>query len=329
MNRPLLPYGATASRPGWRALPVELRALIEDRLGAAVCATESQGGGFTGGFASRLRLSDGSRAFVKAASATTAPVVHASYRQEIRVSQALPPEIPAPRLLWSAEPDDWIVLAFEDVDGVLPQRPWLPGELHAVLAVLPGLAEPLTPPPPQLHDLPTTADLDQQFSFWRRAAARAGGPDRDLVPEPWRATVPRLAALESQWTELASGDTAVHFDLRDDNILLTGAGQVLVCDWNWLTRAAAWVDLVGLLVGVHGDGLDADAILGEHPLSARVDPLAVDAFLAALAGYFIDRAAQPAVPGSPWLRAHQAWWRDATLSWLGLRLAPDCERQVQ
>ncbi len=45
MNRPLLPYGATASRPGWRALPVELRALIEDRLGAAVCATESQGGG--------------------------------------------------------------------------------------------------------------------------------------------------------------------------------------------------------------------------------------------------------------------------------------------
>src|SRR5674476_947157 len=102
--------------------------------------------------------------------------------------------------------------------------------------------------------------------------------------------------------------------------VLTQDGQVLVCDWNWLTLAAPWAELVGLLISVHGDGLDAEAVLAEHPLSRDVPARPVDAFLVALAGYFTQAAARPALPHSPWMRAHQAWWRDATLSWLALRL---------
>jgi thiamine kinase-like enzyme len=129
-----------------------------------------------------------------------------------------------------------------------------------------------------------------------------------------------LAALETDWAELAAGQTAVHFDMRDDNLLIADDGQVLVCDWNWLALAAAWVDLVGLLVSVHGDGLDAEVILADHPLARGVEPRAIDSLLSAMAGYFTEVAARPAFANSPWMRTHQGWWRDATLSWLALRL---------
>src|SRR5674476_1387581 len=84
--------------------------------------------------------------------------------------------------------------------------------------------------------------------------------DPQLVGARWLARVEDLAALESDWAELAAGHTAVHFDMREDNLLITDDGQVLVCDWSWLALAAPWVDLVGLLVSVHGDGLDAEVI---------------------------------------------------------------------
>lgn len=83
------------------------------------------------------------------------------------------------------------------------------------------------------------------------------------------------------------------------------------------------MDLVGLLVSVHGDGLDAEAILADHPLARGVEPRAINAFLTALAGYFREMSARPALANSPWLRTHQGCWRDATLSWLALRLSAD------
>ena len=212
------------------------------------------------------------------------------------------------------------MLAFDDVAGRTPRRPWQPEQLGAVLDMLTQLAAGLTPAPAALPHLDTTADIDRGFSFWRRLADGEASADPRLVPEQWREHLRALAELEGEWAPLAAGDSAVHFDLREDNILLTEDGQALVCDWNWLTRAAPWVDLVGLLISVHGDGLDADAIPAEHPLSRDVPARAVDAFLVALAGYFIEVAARPAFAHSPWMRAHQAWWRGATLTWLGQRL---------
>ena len=314
------PCGATAQRPSWLSLPANLRAGIEERLGQPVARADSQGGGFTNGFASRLRLADGSRVFVKAVSSLQSPEVFASYAQEVLVARALPRNVPAPRLRWTTEQDEWLVLAFDDVSGRTPQRPWQPEELRVVLDMLMPLAAVLMPVPAALPQLDTTADIDRGFSFWRRLAGGEAGADPRLVSEQLRQHLGALAALEADWAALAAGETAVHFDMREDNLLLTGDGQALVCDWNWLTIAAPWVDLVGLLISVHGDGLDAEAVLAEHPLSRDAPPRAVDAFLVAMAGYFTEVAARPAFPNSPWMRTHQAWWRDATLSWLALRL---------
>ncbi len=315
-----VPAGATAQRPSWLALPVSLRAAIEERLGSAVTETDSQGGGFTNGFASRLLLADGSRVFVKAVSSINSPEVFASYQQEVAVAGALPECVPAPRLRWATEHEEWQVLAFDDVAARTPQRPWQLNELGIVLDMLTPLAAALTPAPSGLPKLDTTADLDEAFSFWRRLAAEDPTADAQLVRPLWFGHLEDLAELESDWAALAAGDTAVHFDMREDNLLLTDNGQVLVCDWNWLSLAAPWVDLVALLISVHGDGLDAEAFLSNHPLAANVDPRAINAFLVALAGYFTEAAARPAFANSPWMRTHQAWWRDATLSWLALRL---------
>jgi aminoglycoside phosphotransferase (APT) family kinase protein len=240
--------------------------------------------------------------------------------QEVLVARALPQNVPAPRLRWTTEQDEWLVLAFDDVSGRTPQRPWQPEELCVVLDMLTPLAAVLTPVPAALPQLDTTADIDRDFSFWRRLAGGEASADPRLVSEQFGQHLGALAALEADWAALAAGETAVQFDMREDNLLLTGDGQALVCDWNWLTIAGPWVDLVGLLISVHGDGLDAEAVLGEHPLSRDAPPRAVDAFLVAMAGYFTEVAARPAFPHSPWMRTHQAWWRDGTLSWLALRL---------
>jgi aminoglycoside phosphotransferase (APT) family kinase protein len=314
------PYGATAQRPSWPSLPARLRALVEERLGQPVAEAVTQGGGFTNGFASRLLLADGSCVFVKAVSRLRSPEVFSCYQQEILVAGALPEQVPAPRLRWVLDHEDWLVLAFDDIAGRTPQRPWQPNELRAVLDMLTPLATAMTPAPVGLPKLDTTAGIDRDFSFWRRLVAGDVSADPQLVGARWLTRLEDLAALETDWAELAAGETAVHFDMRDDNLLITDDGRVLVCDWNWLTLAAPWVDLVGLLVSVHGDGLDAEAILADHPLTRGVEPRSINSFLSAMAGYFTEVAARPAFPNSPWMRTHQAWWRDATLSWLALRL---------
>ena len=317
-----VPHGATAQRPSWPSLPACVRALVEERLGRPVAEAVSQDAGFTNGFASRLLLADGSRVFVKAVSRLGSPEVFSSYQQEVLVAGALPEHVPATRLRWVLEQEDWLVLAFDDVAGRTPLRPWQPKELRAALDMLTPLATAMTPAPVGLPRLDTTADLDRGLSFWRRLAAGDVSADLHLVGTRWLSRLDDLAALESDWAELAAGQTAVHFDMRDDNLLITDDGRVLVCDWNWLALAAPWVDLVGLLVSVHGDGLDAEVILADHPLARGVESRAISSLLSAMAGYFTEAAARPAFPNSPWMRTHQAWWRDATLSWLALRLQP-------
>jgi aminoglycoside phosphotransferase (APT) family kinase protein len=136
----------------------------------------------------------------------------------------------------------------------------------------------------------------------------------------WSSAVDDLAEVEATWLARCAGSTGLHFDLRDDNLLVRPDGSVLVCDWNHLTLGAAWLDLASLLVSVHGDGLDADALWDASPLTRRGDDDALLSFLVALAGFFATVAAGEDVPGSPYLRAHQAWWRDATFSWLERRL---------
>ena len=64
----------------------------------------------------------------------------------------------------------------------------------------------------------------------------------------------------------------MHTDARDDNFRITRDGRACSCDWNAPVVGAAWIDTVCLLMTASGDGLDADALLAERPLTRHGRP---------------------------------------------------------
>lgn len=304
-----VPHGRTARRLEWLHLPASVRALVEQRLGSPVVHAESQGSGFTPGFASRLTGANGSRLFVKAASKKAQAPFAESYAEEARKLRLLPAGLPIPRLLWHHEDDLWVVLGFDCVDGRPPRRGWIARELHTCLDTLAEIAEALHPVPAALRLAPLTEDLPGLLTGWEYVARTQ--PD-------W----PHLAKarqLSTSYVGFPGNDAFVHSDVRDDNFLLTRDGRALLCDWNWPALGAVWIDAVDLLISAYGDGLDADAVLAEHPLTRDADPEHVDAWIASLCGFMLEARDRPVPPTSPYLRVHSRWWSEASWAWLAHR----------
>jgi hypothetical protein len=303
-----IPHGRTARRLEWAHLPPAVRGEIEQRCGSPVVSAESQGGGFTPGFASVLTCADGSRHFVKAASAVAQRTFAASYREEARKLQALPDTIPAPRLLWTIDAD-WVVLGLEYVEARAPRRPWRTDELDACLDVLESMADLLTPPPPDLDLDPITDELAAWPAFWDHVNATRDLPHGDEAAE-----------LAAGFADAVAGRTLVHTDVRDDNVLLAADGRTLLCDWNWPTVGADWLDSLFLLIGPRGDGLDVAAVIAERRLLRDVPPEHLDRALAVICGYFLRSADEPVPPTSPYVREVQRWQGEVCWAWL-------CERR--
>jgi Phosphotransferase enzyme family len=307
---PPVDYRATAVRPGWGELPPALRDAIEQQLGGPVVTATTAGGGFTRGFAAVLTTASGARGFVKAADLAIQHHLAEWYHHEVLVTEALPPGVPAPRPRWTETAAGWYAVCFEAVDGVMPGLPWRPDELDAALGAWATAAAALGEPPPALVSLglPRLADLlRSDLSCWQQA------PPRDL------AEVGELAELEAALPEYADSAGLTHCDLRLDNVLIDGSGATWICDWNWVCHGAAWFDTAGLLISAYASGLDADRLFAEHPTAAGAPPDALDAALAALAGYFLNQAGAGPTDASPALRAHQLFSGEAALTWLAAR----------
>jgi aminoglycoside phosphotransferase (APT) family kinase protein len=254
---------------------------------------------------------DGTTHFVKAASLKAQRMFAESYREEARKLAALPVGVPAPRLRWvhdPAGPEDWVVLGIEHVDGRAPVRPWTEADLAASLDMLATTAACLTPPPGLALD--TFVDEFATWpAYWDYARSTFVLPHGD-----------EAAALAARYAEVVDGDTVVHTDVRDDNILVRPDGTAALCDWNWPVVGAAWLDSLLLLVGPRGDGLDVERVLAEHPTFAEVSAEAVDIVLSLVVGYFLKVSDDPVPPTSPHIRDHQRWQADVIWDWL-------CERR--
>jgi hypothetical protein len=302
-----IPHGRTARRLEWPHLPPALRARVEERLGSPVVEAVSQGGGFTPGFASVLVCADGSRHFVKAASVAAQRMFAASYREEARKLGLLPPTAPAPRLLWSLD-DEWVVMEVEYVESRAPSRPWRADELDRCLDALEVVAKELTPAPGGLDLDPMAVEHRDWPAYWDHVRAARPGPHAD-----------EAAALAATFGEAVDGDTLVHGDLRDDNVLLTPDGRVLFCDWNWPVVGADWLDSLMMLIGPRGDGLDVEAVIAERPLLRHVPTDHIDRVLALVCGYFLKSADDPVPPTSPYVREVQRWQGEVVWDWLAER----------
>jgi len=308
-----IPHGRTARRLEWPHLPPQIRALIERRSGSPVVDAASQGAGFTPGFASVLTCEDGTRHFVKAASVRAQRMFADAYREEARKLAALPPEAPAPQLLWHLADEDWVVLGIEYVESRAPHRPWQAADLERCVAMTEQIAAALTPAPADLAADTFAAEYAELPSYWDKV--RADLPDLPGIAEH----LDDAAALAARFADVAGGDTLVHTDIRDDNLMLTTDGRVLLCDWNWPVAGAPWLDTVFLMIGPRGDGLDVDALLAAAPLTRDVPAESVDILIALVTGYFLMSAAQPVPPTSPYIRDVQRWQGEVCWRWLAER----------
>lgn len=178
----------------------------------------------------------------------------------------------------------------EYVAGRAPARPWLPADLDEALDALETCADLLTPPPMELSAF--IDDVADWPALWERIPS--------VMPDfPFSAQAHGLAV---GFAECCGGETLVHTDIRDDNILLTADGNAIFCDWNWPTRGAHWIDSVVLLIGPRGDGLDVESVIGERRLLRDVPAEHIDRLLALILGYFLFSATQPVPPSSPYLQ---------------------------
>lgn len=300
-----IPHGRTARRLEWAYLPPMVRTSVERRLGSKVVDAASCDAGFTPGLASVLTCADGGRYFVKAASTKAQRMFADSYRLEALKLAALPADVPAPRLLWSQDEHDWIVLVIEYVAGRAPQRPWTDADLAASSGMLVATARALTPAP-AVTPLDTFAEEFAAFPAYWSSLTHIRYADQ-------------AAALAARYTEVCEGDTLVHTDVRDDNLIIRDDGAVVLCDWNWPVVGAAWIDSLLLLIGPRGDGLDVAAHIATHPLLSEVEPEAIDILLALVTGYFLKSAEAPVPPTSPHMRDAQRWQGEVCWAWLAER----------
>ncbi|MFJ2752821.1 phosphotransferase [Streptomyces sp. NPDC087297] len=306
---------ATAVRPEWGAVPDQVRAYIETRLGAAVTEAQMCGGGFTPGLAARLLLADGNRVFVKGI-----PDEHpmaSVYREEARITAALPESAPGPRVFWtetSGQAAGWSLLCLEDLPDGNPDLSPGSSDVSAVVDALLLMRKSLTPSP--IPEAPQMADVHGSYLCgW---AELAEGAPADL--DPWAGrNLGRLAGIEKGWLDAARGFTLTHGDLRPDNMVMSG-GNAIVIDWSYLSQAADWCDggsLVPHLILAGHSPASAEAVVA--PLLGLADADAVTAFAAAFGGYWERSSRNPAPPNVPHLRGYQARAAGAARAWIAHR----------
>jgi aminoglycoside phosphotransferase (APT) family kinase protein len=318
------PLAFSGQRLDWRDLPRAVRTRIAELAGAQVTAETSATTGFSPGFAAVLELADGRGVFVKAVSPEQNPESPDLARAEVRAAAALPAQVPAPRLLWSGDDGDWVLLGFEVAAGRPPLLPWRADELEVVLRALDTLAE--AEPLPGHALIRTEDQLVDDFTGWATLAALPGAELDRLTARAgatgaWvRSHLDELVAWEGDALAACSGTALVHGDLRADNVLIDhdhDGGRVALIDWPHTSVGAPWLDLAFMLpsVAMQGGGTPQD-IFWSRSASKGVEPERLRAAVAGLAGYFAHSALQPAPLGIPNLRRFQAAQAQHAVTWL-------------
>jgi hypothetical protein len=189
--------------------------------------------------------------------------------------------------------------------------------LAAALSALERAAEALSPVPPDVSALITTSFREAftgTFDCW--SGVRSGRLPMPAVVERWTDRLPELLELEARMMAVGGESAEVfHCDLRVDNVIIDASGGAWFCDWNWISRGPAWIDLGTLLMSAVPDH-DVDALFREHPLGRQAPPDAPDMLMGALLGFFATSCERPPMPGSPYIRQHQRYYGELALDWL-------------
>jgi hypothetical protein len=302
------------NRARWHQLPRSIRTAIEQLIGGTVSHARNCPGGYSAGLASVLTMADGQQAFVKGIDADRWPTDATFYRAEARVSAALPATISAPRLLGTFDDGQWIVLAFEAVDGIEPPQPWNEADLARVVDAVVHQSRACTPSPISLpHDHPRLggwAVVNHNPSYLLELARHS----------LWAVDhIAQLIQLERHGLAAAQGDSLVHFDLSPHNILLT-PDRIVFVDWPGARLGAPVIDLIMLLSSAPPGRIDRELVLDNHYPPGTTAPETVDTILAAHAGCLIRGGVSPKPPGLEPIATIELRLGLSALTWLRQRL---------
>ncbi|MEQ7005485.1 phosphotransferase [Actinopolymorpha sp. B17G11] len=315
-NPSAAPTRAAGVRISFDEVPAPVRRWVERELGSPVVSASTQSGGFSPGAAARLVTADGRRGFVKAVGGALNPDSPGLLRRERTTMEAVPALPWTPRMRSAYDDGDWIALLFDDIEGREPAHPWTAEDTDLVFGALADLTAALTPTP-----WPEAPDLSDAGIFRGGWAVLQESPPADL--DPWAvARLDLLREYQQRARAAVVGESLVHWDIRADNVLITGTGVVFV-DWAWAARGARWVDtaLAALDLVISGSSVDVDDLLSRHPCTRDADPLDVTALLATVTGALTERSRAPVPPGLPTIRDYQRVVADALTAWIRRRMS--------
>ncbi len=234
---------ASGDHAPYSAMPAHVRAWVDETLGSPVVAVAEQVGGMSPGCATRLTCADGTRAFVKAVGVELNPDSPNIFRREVTALTLLGSHPLWADLLASYDEADWVALLLEDVEG---HHPDLADEatMDRLLDATDELAGVVRERVPELPapdpDRGGLNDLGN-FSRWAGAFDHAADVPAGLMP---RWVVERAADLKRQVLDLGNhcADSLVHWDIRNDNLLVRPSGEVVFVDWGQCGVGADWLD---------------------------------------------------------------------------------------
>lgn len=293
------------SRHEWDALPGGVRNALEQHCGAQVIKAEMPEMGSSSEFSATLHLADGS-VFCKGIR-DSAPGAW-MHRNEAAVNHQLPPGL-APRLLWQAEADGWLMLGFEHAPGRHPDLSPGSADLAPVADTVAALR---APAPSAVQDRGIAARWARRPVWQQYAQDPPDGLDS------WeRENLPRLTKLEAATPGLLDGDALLHTDLQPGNFLIND-GKVMVIDWAWASRGAPWIDpafMVIRLIAAGHSADDAEAWASRIPAWQAAPAGAVTAFAATVLGLWGRKTRSASA------RPHSARLTAVARSWVRHRLA--------
>lgn len=316
---------ADRHRPTFTDLPAQVRGWAEEVLGSPVAGTVPATGGYSPGVTDSLFCADGRSAFLKASHPSLNPDSPGLLRSELRALRAIPAGLPIAALLdaFDEGADGWVAVLLERVPGVQAPLPWTDTTIEAALASLAELVGALTPAP--VGGFGGAGDaLAPLMTLWPELA---GVDDLD----PWcAARLPALDAAGCRALATVDGDTLLHLDLRADNLMLREDGRLIIVDWAWAARGAAWVDPALLAIEFISSAapeVDADAWIEYVAGAYRVATDSIVDLLAGILGFFERTGRLPDPPGLPTLRDFQRFQAAALRRWL--RRSPHARRSIR
>jgi hypothetical protein len=320
--------GVEAKLP-WSTVPPAVRRAAEEVLGARVQRALRVWGGYTPTPTYRLRLADSRRAFFKATTPASTAFIQAAHAREEHVYRTAGALIApwAPAFYGAFAREGWQVLLLEDL-GPKSAPPWTAGLTRQVARAYGDFHQATLgrPLPAWLPRTEQQAPVGERLWDWAPGApglppvAALAGRQAAAAARWLEAARPALVAASQRFFSLGPPFALLHRDTRSDNLRWVH-GHLRLVDWPKIGMGPAEEDAAAFAqsVAVEG-GPTPEQVMAWYAERGPVRADALDAAVAALAGYFADQVWRPDIPGAPRLRSFQRRQLCTTTAWAARRL---------